>query len=204
MRKKNIPPSLFYPLWRAPWPEFRFRRIIRSRWRQARLFLCVHRFKFPSWTLKVRFFGVWGRHLDTLECRAGVKAREKRERAARRQEKQAKCDCAVESCSPRFTVILGITTLFNNSGRTEEGKKKTCSRLKTHENDREEKNLTIRFSQIWNSGDTLRGCFTWAYRAISSSRENQCAACYLWPWLTQIFSSDGLPGREVFCTCSNV
>lgn len=58
------------------------------------------------------------------------------------EETQAKCDCAVESCSPRFTVILGITTLFNNSGRTEEGGKKTCSRLRTYENDREEKNLT--------------------------------------------------------------
>lgn len=67
--------------------------------------------------------------------------------AEKTEGKQAKCDCAVESCSPRFTVILGITTLFNNSGRTGEGKKKTCSRLRTHENDGEEKNLTTRLSQ---------------------------------------------------------
>lgn len=43
----------------------------------------------------------------------------------------------------------------------------------------------------------LRWCFTSAQRAISSSGENQCAACYLWPWLTQIFSSNRRPGQEV-------
>lgn len=62
----------------------------------------------------------------------GVKTLENRRRAPRRQrEKQAKCDCAAESCSPRFTVIQGITTLFNNSGRTVKGRRGgACSRLR--------------------------------------------------------------------------
>lgn len=129
MGKKNIPPSLFYPVWREPWPEFRFRWILWSRRRQTWLF-CVHHFKFPSWTCKVRFW-VWGRQLNALGCRPGAKTQEKTWRVLRRQrEKQAKCDCAVESCSPRFIVILGITTLFNNSGRTGEGRIKNLQQAK--------------------------------------------------------------------------
>lgn len=143
MGKKNIPPSLFYPLWKAPWPEFRFTWIISGRWGR-------HDFLYLSYQISLldiqgEILVIWGWQLDA----PGVKTLENRRRAPRRQrEKQAKCGCAVESCSPRFTVIQGITTLFNNSGWTVKGRRGGLQKAKkAHENDREEKNLTTRPSQ---------------------------------------------------------
>lgn len=67
-------------------------------------------------------FPVWGWQNHALACQPSERAQEKTGRTVRGVRKTSKCDCAVESCSPRFTVILGITTLFNNSGWIEEKK----------------------------------------------------------------------------------
>lgn len=84
MGKKNIPPSLLYPLRKAPWPEFRFTWIISSRWGR-------HDFLYLSYQILLldiqgEILVDWGRQLDALSVRTGCENSRKQAASAEKTE----------------------------------------------------------------------------------------------------------------------
>lgn len=107
--RKNIPPTPFpsHVKSRLTWIEIQTNNTRSVN--EGRLnFLSIHHLKSPSFSSKVRFGAGGPQHHAPVG-----EPREKRQgRTQWGARKTSKCDCAVECCSPRFPITLGITTLF--------------------------------------------------------------------------------------------
>lgn len=128
MGRKNIPPSFFPSSVKSTltWIQIQMNNTRAVDEGKHDFFLSSHHLKFPLMPLQGESFGVWGLQHHAPACESRERAWEKTGETWWGERKTSKCDCAVEGCSPTFTIILGITRLFNNSGWKE--KKIFCSK----------------------------------------------------------------------------